>query len=95
MAEKLLTPAQARALIKNMLNDGYRASQVRNAEKVKSVLSKEQIEKTIDKTLKGSTVAKDARLKPKPTAGKTKIGTMSAGRGGIGGIGAFSTKQIR
>ena len=96
MAERQLTPAQARALIKNMLNDGYRASQVKNVEKVKSVLTKEQIEKTIDKTLKGSTVAKDARpMKPKPTAGKTKIGTMSVGRGGMGGIGAFSTKQIR
>lgn len=93
MAEKQLTPAQARALIKNMLNDGYRASQVKNAEKVKSVLSKEQIEKTIDKTLKGSTVAKDARPM-KPTTGSTRIGTMS-GRGGMGGIGAFSTKQIR
>ena len=94
MAERQLTPAQARALIKNMLNDGYRASQVRNAEKVKSVLSKEQIEKTIDKTLKGSTVAKDARLNPKPTAGSTRISGMT-GRGGMGGIGAFSTKKIR
>ena len=94
MAERQLTPAQARALIKNMLNDGYRASQVKNAEKVKSVLSKEQIQKTIDNTLKGSTTAKDARPNPKPATGSTRIGNM-AGRGGMGGIGAFSTKQIR
>lgn len=94
MAEKQLTPAQARALIKNMLNDGYRASQVKNVEKVKSVLSAEQIQKTIDSTLKGSTTAKEARLNPKPVTGSTRIGTM-AGRGGMGGIGAFSTKQIR
>lgn len=92
MAERQLTPAQARALIKNMLNDGYRASQVRNAEKVKSVLSKEQIEKTIDKTLKGSTVAKDTRLNPKPTAGKTRIGVMT---GGLGATGGLPGRQIR
>ena len=94
MAERQLTPAQARALIKNMLNDGYRVSQVKNAQKVKAVLSTEQIQKTIDSTLKGSTTAKEARLNPKPTAGSTRIGGM-AGRGGMGGIGAFNTKQIR
>jgi hypothetical protein len=86
MAEKQLTPAQARALIRNMLNDGYRASQVKNVEKVKSVLSKEQIEKTIDKTLKGSTVAKDARPM-KPTTGSTRIGGLAGGARGAMGAG--------
>lgn len=94
MAQKQLTPAQARALIRSALNDGYRPSQVKNIEKVKAVLSTEQIQKTIDSTLKGSTTAKAATLNPKPTAGKTVIGNL-AGRGGMGGIGAFSTKQIR
>lgn len=92
MAEKQLTPAQARALIKNMLNDGYRASQVKNAEKVKAVLSTEQIQKTIDSTLKGSTTAKDARLNPKPTTGSTRIGNMSGVRGGMGGGMNWATK---
>ena len=65
------------------LNDGYRASQVKNIDKVKAVLTPEQIQKTIDKTLKGSTVAKDAQPKP----GKTTIGKLSGGRGGgIGGM---------
>ena len=85
MAEKQLTPAQARALIRNMLNDGYRASQVKNVEKVKSVLSKEQIQKTIDKTLSGSTVAKDAT--PKPTTGRTRIGGLAGGARGAMGAG--------
>jgi len=78
--EKKLTPARARALIISALNDGYRASQVKNIDKVKAVLTPEQIQKTIDKTLKGSTVAKDAQPKP----GKTKIGNLS-GRGARGG----------
>jgi len=83
MAEKNLTPAQARALIKNALNDGYRVSQVKNIDKVKAVLSPEQIQKTIDSTLKGSTTAKEARLNPKSTTGKTRIGSL-AGFGGGG-----------
>jgi hypothetical protein len=83
MAEKKLTPAQARALIKNALDDGYRASQVKNIQKVKAVLTPEQIQNTIDKNLKGSTTAKDARLNPKPKAGSTRIGNLS--RGGAGG----------
>lgn len=85
MAEKKLTPAQARALIKSALNDGYRASQVKNIDKVKAVLSQEQIQKTIDSTLKGSSTAKDARLNPKPTVGKTRVGNLS--RGGMAGGG--------
>jgi hypothetical protein len=90
MIEKKLTPARARALIISALNDGYRASQVKNIDKVKAVLTPEQIQRTIDKTLKGSTVAKDAQPKP----GKTKIGNLSGRggtrggiRGGIGGSG--------
>jgi hypothetical protein len=37
MIEKKLTPARARALIISALNDGYRASQVKNIDKVKAV----------------------------------------------------------
>jgi hypothetical protein len=85
MAEKKLTPAQARALIKNALNDGYRASQVKNIQKVKAVLSTEQIQKTIDKTLAGSTTAKDAKPKPKAVkAPKPSTGYRLRG-GGVGG----------
>jgi hypothetical protein len=87
MAEKQLTPAQARALIKNALNDGYRPSQVKNIDKVKAVLSTSQIQKTIDSTLKGSTTAKSATLNPKPATGSTRIGNLSGGAmGGIFGI---------
>lgn len=85
MAKKL-TPAQARALIKSALNDGYRASQVKNIEKVKAVLTPQQIEKTIDKTLTGSTVAKDSRLAP-PKKSNTKISSMANVRGRIAGGG--------
>ena len=93
MAEKRLTPAQARALIKSALNDGYRPSQVKNIEKVKAVLSTEQIQKTIDSTLKGSTTAKAATLNPKPVAGKTKVGNLAGvGRGGMGGGMNWATK---
>jgi hypothetical protein len=84
MAEKKLTPAQARALIRSALNDGYRASQVKNIQKVNAVLSKQQVQAVIDKTLIGSTKAKDAKLKPKP-APKAKATT---GRGGLSGRGA-------
>jgi hypothetical protein len=83
--EKKLTPARARALIVSALNDGYRASQVKNIDKVKAVLTSEQIQKTIDKTLKGSTTAKDAKLKPKTSS--TRIGTMGTGRPARGGMG--------
>lgn len=80
-----LTPAQARALIRSALNDGYRASQVKNIEKVKAVLTSEQIQKTIDKTLKGSTTAKDAQ--PKPKMKTTRIGNMAGGSRGAMGAG--------
>jgi hypothetical protein len=86
MLEKKLTPARARALIVSALNDGYRASQVKNIDKVKAVLTPEQIQRTIDKTLQGSTIAKDAQPKPKkPKAGSTRIGTMGTGRPALGG----------
>ncbi len=93
MAEKKLSPAQARALIKSALNDGYRPSQVKNIEKVKAVLSTEQIQKTIDSTLKGSTTAKAATLNPKPATGKTVIGGLAGRGGGVGGM--LGKGQIR
>ena len=97
MAEKKLTPAQARALIKSALNDGYRASQVRNIQKVNAVLSKQQIEKVIDKTLTGSTRAKDAKPKPKPVAKPRATTRGGMGRGGIGraGIGGGINWQTK
>jgi Asp-tRNA(Asn)/Glu-tRNA(Gln) amidotransferase B subunit len=93
MAEKKLTPAQARALIRSALNDGYRASQVKNIQKVNAVLSKQQVQAVIDKTLAGSTKAKEAKLKPKPAAKpRATTGRGGTGRGGIGGGINWSTK---
>ena len=85
MSEKKLTPAQARALIKNALNDGYRASQVKNIQKVKAVLTTAQIQKTIDKTLQGSTKAKDAQ--PKPRVKTARTGRLAGGSRGAMGAG--------
>lgn len=92
MAEKKLTPAQARALIRNALNDGYRASQVKNIQKVNNVLSKQQVQAVIDKTLAGSTKAKDARPKPKPAA-KPRATSGRGGKGGAGMGGMFGIKN--
>lgn len=92
MAEKKLTPAQARALIRSALNDGYRASQVKNIQKVNAVLSKQQVQAVIDKTLAGSTKAKDARPKPKPVA-KPRATSGRGGKGGAGMGGMFGIKN--
>jgi hypothetical protein len=103
MAGSNLTPAQARALIKNALNDGYRPSQVKNIDKVKAVLSTEQIQKTIDSTLKGSTTAKSATLNPVTNttrntggiAGKSgkNVGKVYRPMGGGAFGGMFGTKN--